>query len=133
MLNKNQDSRISWMELFEHPQVVKAFQCDRKKEMTSMDVFKKSLVFVNKSVIKLSEVDEPEGKEQHKEDETCLILEEAFNKNNKSRFERILYKFKLLYTLIEYTNTKIKNYLKKTESIHKHVRKLLNKLTVQGI
>ena len=29
--------------------------------------------------------------------------------------------------------TKIKNYLKKVEKIHSHVKKLLNKLIVQGL
>lgn len=62
-----------------------------------------------------------------------MILEEAFNKNKKSVFEKRLYRFKLLYTIIEYVNTKIKVYLKKSRDPHKHIKKVLNKILVQGL
>ena len=37
MLSKDKEERISWREMFEYPRIVKAFRCERKREMTKMD------------------------------------------------------------------------------------------------
>ena len=62
-----------------------------------------------------------------------MILEETFNKTGKTSFERKLYRYKLMYTLIEYVNGKIKSYIKAKSTLHKHVHKTLNKLVIQGL
>ena len=133
MLCKDPEARISWKELFEHQKIVKAVRTERKKEITSMEEFKKSLIFVNKSVTKFQEFDSKKENSEEKAEETCLILEETFNKTAKTSFERKLYRYKLMYTLIEYVNGKIKSYIKAKNTLHKHVHKTLNKLVIQGL
>lgn len=98
-----------------------------------MEEFKKSLIFVNKSVTKFQEFDSTKENSEEKIEESCLILEETFNKTGKTSFERKLYRYKLMYTLIEYVNGKIKSYIKTNINIHKHILKTLNKLIIQGL
>jgi len=57
--------------------------------MTSMEDFKRSLVFVNKSMTKVEKIVDPQeaSKEEEKESSAeSLIIEEAFNKTGKSQF-----------------------------------------------
>jgi serine/threonine protein kinase len=74
MLRKDPEERVGWKELFEHPRIVKAVRTERRKEITSMEEFKRSLIFVNKSITKIEEFAEKESRGP-KEEESCLILE----------------------------------------------------------
>lgn len=100
--------------------------------MTSMEAFKRSLIYVNKSVIAFQDLN-PINEEKNEQESKGLGLEQAFNKNNKTNFEKKLYRQKLLYTLIDYTNGKIKVYMKQNTTLHKHIKKFLNKILIQGL
>lgn len=121
--------------------VKKAVRNERRKEIVTMEEFRKSLLVIpNPSIIDVKFIEElkEEGaadsltNPNHKE-EGYLFIEEAFNKKEKSKLEKKLYCNKLLYTLIDIANSRILRVVQEDTSMHSYISKQLEAIVLLGM
>jgi hypothetical protein len=113
MLIINKDTRIGWREIFTLDKVKKALRNEKRKEIMPMEEFRKSLLVVtNASTTDVKALDSSSSLQKSKGEKLedgFLIIEEVFNKKDRSDVEKTLYKTKLIYTLIDIANRRIQN------------------------
>lgn len=127
--------------MFGMERVKKAVRNERRKEIVTMEEFRKSLLVIpNPSIIDVKFIEEPKEEgaadsltnPNHKE-EGYLFIEEAFNKKEKSKLEKKLYCNKLLYTLIDIANSRILRVMQEDTSMHSYISKQLEAIVLLGM
>lgn len=139
MLLKDKEQRIGWKDIFSMEKIKKAVRNERKKEIISMEEFRKSMIVIaNKSAtdVKVIESEESELNDESSstKEENVIIIEEAFNKDQRTRLEKKLYRSKILYTFIDIANRRMMKAIEKgKEDLHDYIVKQLQKITNEGL